>query len=71
MWVKFTMDGYEVMRKFKEYARFQSVPVIFLTGRNACEDGGRAFGAGGATYMQKPFSSQQLRDLVTLALQSV
>jgi CheY-like chemotaxis protein len=65
------MDGYEVTRKLKEHTRLQSVPIIFLTGKNASEDGGRAFGGGGAVYIQKPFSNQQLKDLVTLALQSV
>ncbi len=65
------MDGYEVTRKLKEHISLQSVPVIFLTGQNASEDGGRAFGVGGAAYVQKPFSNQQLKDLVTLALQSV
>lgn len=65
------MDGYEVTRKFKEHTHLQSVPVIFLTSQNASEDGGRAFGVGGTSYVRKPFSNQQLKDLVTLALQSV
>ena len=65
------MDGYEVTEKLKQNPRLHSVPVIFLTGRSASEDAGRAFGVGGATYIQKPFTNQQLRDLVALALQSL
>jgi CheY-like chemotaxis protein len=65
------MDGYEATRQLKADPVLQSIPVIFLTGKSASEDGGRAFATGGLTYMRKPFSNQQLRDLVMLAMQSL
>jgi CheY-like chemotaxis protein len=65
------MDGYEATRQMKADKGLQNIPVIFLTGKSASEDGGRAFATGGLTYMRKPFSNQQLRDLVMLAMQSI
>ena len=65
------MDGYEATRQMKSDPKLQNIPVIFLTGKSASEDGGRAFATGGLTYMRKPFTNQQLRDLVTLAMQSI
>ena len=65
------MDGYEATKQLKADPTLQAIPVIFLTGKSASEDGGRAFATGGLTYMRKPFSNQQLRDLVMLAMQSI
>jgi CheY-like chemotaxis protein len=65
------MDGYEATQKLKATPGMKDIPVIFLTGRSASEDGGRAFGSGGLTFMRKPFTAQQLRDLVSLAVQSL
>ncbi|MBK7143274.1 MAG: response regulator [bacterium] len=63
------MDGYEATRLIKSAPDMKDIPVIFLTGRSASEDGGRAFTSGGLTFMRKPFTAQQLRDLVSLAVQ--
>jgi len=65
------IDGYEATKQLKADPRLQGIPVIFLTGRSASEDGGRAFATGGLTYMRKPFTNQQLKDLVALAMQSI
>lgn len=65
------IDGYEATRQIKADPYLKDIPVIFLTGRSATEDGGRAFATGGLTYMRKPFNNQQLRDLVNLAVQSL
>jgi CheY-like chemotaxis protein len=65
------LDGYEATKQLKADPRLQGIPVIFLTGKSASEDGGRAFATGGLTYMRKPFTNQQLKDLVGLAMQSI
>lgn len=65
------MDGYEATEKIKGSEALKDVPVIFLTGKSAQEDGGRAFARGGTAYVRKPFSNAQIRDLVNLTLQSV
>jgi CheY-like chemotaxis protein len=65
------MDGYEATERLKQDPQLADVPIIFLTGKSASEDGGRAFAKGGVSYVRKPFTSQQLRDLVALAMQSL
>jgi len=47
------------------------VPVIFLTGRSAEEDGGKAFATGATTFIRKPFKNQQIKDLVNLTFMSL
>jgi len=65
------MDGYEATEQIKRDPRFKSTPVIFLTGKSAQEDGGKAFARGGLTFVQKPFSNQQIVDLVNLTMESL
>ncbi len=65
------MDGYEATQRINASEGLEDVPVIFLTGKSAQEDGGRAFAEGGVAYVRKPFSNVQIRDLVNLTLQSV
>lgn len=65
------MDGYAATEKIKENPAIRDIPVIFLSGRSAIEDGGRSFAKGGLTYMRKPFTNKQIRDLVALTLQAI
>jgi len=65
------MDGYETTRRLRERPHLKNVPVIFLSGRSTGEDAGRSFAHGGLTFVRKPFSTQQLTDLVALTLQSL
>lgn len=64
------LDGYEATKMIKKIPALSTIPIVFLTGRSAAEDAGRAFANGGATYVQKPFTCQQIKDLVRLALTS-
>jgi CheY-like chemotaxis protein len=65
------MDDYEATSQIKQDPALRETPVIFLTGKTAQEDAGRSFAKGGLTFVRKPFSSQQIRDLVNLTLQSL
>ena len=65
------MDGYEATARIKEDPALKETPVIFLTGKSVEEDAGRAFAQGGLTFVCKPFSNQQIRDLVNLTLDSL
>ena len=65
------MDGYEATERLKQIPALKDVPIIFLTGKSASEDGGMAFAKGGVSFVRKPFSGKQLRDLVALAMQSL
>ena len=65
------IDGYEATKKIKHNPGTRDIPIIFLTGKSASEDGGKAFAMGGVSFMRKPFQPQQLKDLVRLALESI
>ncbi len=54
------MDGLETCRRLKADERTRPVPVIFLTGREDEETMVRAFAAGGADYVKKPFDARVL-----------
>jgi CheY-like chemotaxis protein len=65
------MDGYEAAERLKQIPALKDVPIIFLTGKSASEDDGLAFTKGGTSFVRKPFSGKQLRDLVALVMQSL
>jgi two-component system, sensor histidine kinase and response regulator len=64
------MDGYEVCRRFKENEALREIPVLFLTAFGQTADKIRAFEAGGADYITKPFQIDEVlaRVRVHLAL---
>ncbi|UCD62603.1 MAG: response regulator [Candidatus Zixiibacteriota bacterium] len=63
------IDGYRTTEQLKKLPGLKDIPVVFLTGRSAADDAGRAFACGGASYLLKPFTNQQIRDLVRLTLE--
>ncbi len=65
------LDGYSATELIKQNSSLKDVPVIFLTGRSAEEDGGKAFATGATTFMRKPFKKQQITDLVNLTFMSL
>ena len=52
------IEGFEVARRLG--AQRASVPIIFLTARDATEDKIRGLTGGGDDYMTKPFSLEEL-----------
>src|SRR6195952_707237 len=52
------MDGMEVLRRIR--AEIDHVPVLFLTARDSVEDRIAGLTAGGADYVTKPFSIEEL-----------
>lgn len=54
------MDGIETCRRLKADDRTRPVPVIFLTGKEDEKTMVRAFAAGGADYVKKPFDARVL-----------
>ncbi len=65
------LDGYGATELIKQNPSMQDVPVIFLTGRSAGEDGGKAFATGGTSFIRKPFKQRQIKDLVKLTMMSL
>ena len=62
------MNGYEVCRRLKENPDTRNVPVIFISSFENPEDITRAFDAGGADYIPKPFISEVVRARVSVQL---
>ena len=56
------MDGMSVLKAIKEQT--PQVPVIMLTGHGTVPDAVRALKMGAYDYLMKPFTSQQLVDVV-------
>jgi signal transduction histidine kinase len=54
------MDGIQTCRRLKSWRETRNTPVIFLTGKDDEKTMLRAFEAGGADYVLKPFNMQVL-----------
>ena len=65
------LDGYQTTEEIKKDSTLKHVPVIYLTGRTESEDANKAFETGGASFMRKPFTVQQIKDFVNLAMLSL
>ncbi len=65
------MDGYEVCNVLKKDANTATIPVVFLTGKDARDDQGRSFKSGCDLFVKKPFSCERLLDIVKIVLLSV
>ena len=65
------MDGYEVCAALKKNPYTTGIPVLFLTGKDATDDGGRVFESGGDLFVKKPFSCERLLQMVRMVLMSV
>lgn len=54
------MDGYAVCRRLREDPRTAAVPVIFLSANATLDHKLEGFAAGGADYIGKPFSAEEV-----------
>lgn len=54
------MDGYEVCQHLKATPRTRDIPVIFISALDAAFDKVKAFNAGGADYITKPFQVEEV-----------
>ena len=55
------MNGYEVCECLKSNPELSAAPVIFLSALSATEDKVKAFQAGGADYITKPFQLEEVQ----------
>ena len=65
------IDGYEVCTKIKKDPLLATIPVLFLTGKDANEDAGQSFRSGADLFIKKPFSCERLLEMVRMVLISV
>lgn len=59
------MDGFEVIRHLKAIPHLQDTPMIIFTARSQTGDRASAQEAGAVDFLYKPFSTEELRDLVS------
>ena len=62
------LDGFTVCRRLKASDRTAAIPVIFLSAAIETEDKLQGFAAGGADYITKPYSEQEVLARVFLQL---
>jgi DNA-binding response OmpR family regulator len=65
------MDGYEVCSSLKKDIELAGVPILFLTGKDATDDGGLSFKSGADLFIKKPFSCERLLQMVKMVLLTV
>lgn len=58
------MDGYQFLQKIREDARFQNLPVVFLTARGMTGDRIEGYNAGCDAYLSKPFEPDELEAII-------
>jgi DNA-binding NarL/FixJ family response regulator len=63
------VDGYQFLKKLRDDARFQALPVVFLTARGMTSDRIQGFNAGCDAYVSKPFDPEELEAVVKNALE--
>lgn len=62
------MDGYEVLARIRQDAKFTNTPVCMLTAKEKMDDVERAMTLGAKYYIMKPFTSESLLAKVKHAL---
>ena len=63
------MDGYETCQRLKADERFADIPIIFLSALTDTADKIKAFEAGGADYVEKPFRFEEVKARVRVHLE--
>jgi len=65
------MDGYETCRRLKNNPETQQIPVTFVSGYDSLDERLAGYQVGGDDYVVKPFSTEELRNKVQIAVKSV
>ncbi|MBD3170450.1 MAG: response regulator [candidate division Zixibacteria bacterium] len=65
------MDGYEVCEEMRKHEITRNIPVLFLTGKDPGDDGGKSWEVGGNMFIKKPFSCERLLDMVNVVMNAM
>lgn len=63
------MDGFQVCGQLKRDDRLKGVPIIFISALDDVQDKVKAFQAGGADYVTKPFQAEEVLSRVAYQIQ--
>lgn len=58
------IDGYQFLKKLREDARYENIPVVFLTARGMTSDRIQGYNSGCDGYLSKPFDPEELEAMV-------
>jgi two-component system chemotaxis response regulator CheY len=58
------LDAAELVAKLRESRGLEAPPVVVISHEGAEEDTQRALQAGAAAYIKKPFTSEELNDVI-------
>jgi two-component system, chemotaxis family, response regulator PixG len=59
------LDGYRLCRLIRNHSLFRETPIIMVTGNTGMIDRAKAKVAGATDYLTKPFSQNELENMVT------
>jgi len=65
------IDGFEALRRLKADVRTSSIPVIFVSARDASEDKISGLKLGAIDYVTKPFNKGELQARIGIVLQMI
>ncbi len=63
------ITGYEICNRLKKNPKTRSVPIIMLTGMSSASDKMAGLDLGADDYITKPFSQNELKAKIRIALQ--
>jgi len=62
------MDGYQTMKRIRQNAKFQRLPIVALTAKAMKGDREKCFEAGASDYLAKPVNTEQLLSVLRMWL---
>jgi CheY-like chemotaxis protein len=62
------MDGYQTMKRIRQNATFQRLPIVALTAKAMKGDREKCFEAGASDYLAKPVNTEQLLSVLRMWL---
>ncbi|MBB6218138.1 CheY-like chemotaxis protein [Anaerosolibacter carboniphilus] len=65
------MNGYLVCEALKDEALTKNIPIIFMSAKTQTEDIEKALAVGGSDYITKPFTPDQIKEILDKYLKEV
>lgn len=62
------MDGFELIQQVKDKPEYAAIPFVFLSARTSTQDIKRGLELGAHAYLTKPFTTEELIDVVRKVL---